>query len=87
VLEPLLGAPVNDNTGLPGTYDWTFYHSRDGLAPLATTAEPFANRPASDPNVPSLQAALREQLGLRLDSARVPARVLVIDAMRQPTGN
>ncbi len=86
-LGPMLAAPVIDNTGLAGAYDWSFYHSREGLAVFANPAEPFANQPASDPGVPSLQSALREQLGLKLDSARALVKVLVIDAMSQPTAN
>jgi uncharacterized protein (TIGR03435 family) len=41
--------------------------------------------PAIDPNGPSLSAAFQEQLGLKLESARGPVDVLVIDKIEHPT--
>jgi uncharacterized protein (TIGR03435 family) len=40
-------------------------------------------------NLPSsVTAALREQLGLRVQSAQIPLKVIVVDHVnRQPTGN
>jgi uncharacterized protein (TIGR03435 family) len=41
--------------------------------------------PAIDPNGPSLFTALQEQLGFKLEPARAPVHVLVIDKAEQPT--
>ena len=78
--------PVVDNTGLTGVYEWSFYFSREGLPLLAQPAEPFVESPASDP-LPSLTSALRDQLGLRVDTTRAQVKVLVIDAIQQPSEN
>jgi uncharacterized protein (TIGR03435 family) len=49
----------------------------------ANTSPPQGGGVASDP--PSLITALREQLGLRLESATAPTSVLVIDSITRPT--
>jgi uncharacterized protein (TIGR03435 family) len=86
-LALLMRAPVVDKTGLAGPYEWSFYHSREGLLGIAQPAEPFVDRPVADPGLPSLTSALRDQLGLRMDATRAPVRVLVIDSIQQPTEN
>ena len=41
-----------------------------------------------DPNgPPELYTAIQEQLGLKLESARVPVEMFVIDSVDQPTEN
>jgi uncharacterized protein (TIGR03435 family) len=40
-----------------------------------------------DSNVPSIFAAVEEQLGLKLESARGPVEVLVIDSVSKPAEN
>lgn len=64
--------PVLDKTGLSGTYDFT------------VDARPEPGSPAFS----TWQRALREQLGLFLDSRRGPVEVIVVDAASKiPTGN
>ena len=76
LIEPL-GRPVLDHTGLSGAFDVDLTYTSDNPTVDASNA----------PNAPSLVTALREQLGLRLESTRAPVRVLVIDGVRQPAEN
>jgi len=77
-LQSLVGRPVVDRTGLSGTFDmdlqWT----------SGVDAAPGGNLPSPDDGA-SIFTALREQLGLRLEPARGPFEVLVIDSVRRPT--
>lgn len=67
-----LGRIVLDKTGLSGGYDFTLEWTPDQ---------------APDSSAPSLVTALREQLGLRLESQKSPVQVLVIDSIDRPSEN
>jgi uncharacterized protein (TIGR03435 family) len=70
VLSQVAGRKVLDKTGLTGHYDFTLSYSPDrGTAP--------ADGPDNLPE--SVFTALREQLGLRLESQRSPVEFLVVD--------
>lgn len=79
-LEELLGKPVVDRTGLAGRFDadllikldWN--HLVEGGVP-----DTFANG--------AIFAALEDQLGLKLESARGPVKVVVIDSAERPAEN
>jgi uncharacterized protein (TIGR03435 family) len=76
---------VIDRTGLEGTFDIDLSFTLDGV-PNAPPPPPGGPPPPSvDPNNPSLFTALQEQLGLKLESARAPVEVLVIDHVERPT--
>jgi uncharacterized protein (TIGR03435 family) len=80
---------VIDETGLTGMYDFTLKYSPEfagsaGILRLLSPGGP-APAPAVDANSPSLAAALQEQLGLKLESARGPVDVVVIDKFERPT--
>ena len=78
-----LGRNVIDRTGLPGTFD---VHLKWAIDPLTANAAPGA-APSPDVAGPSLSNALQDQLGLRLESAKGPVEVLVIDHIEKPSAN
>jgi uncharacterized protein (TIGR03435 family) len=80
MLTQSLGRTVIDKTGLTGLYDFT----------LTYTSDADAGSPTSDadpPSGPTIFTALEEQLGLKLESTKGPAPVLVIDHIEKPTEN
>lgn len=64
--------PVIDRTGIRGVYDITLKSAADAVR---------------DPNGPSLLTLIREQLGLKLVSAKDPIDVIMIDHVEEPTAN
>ena len=71
-----LDQPMVDHTGLQGRYDFKLkWTSDDSHAPTDGTA------------APGLFTAMQEQLGLKLESVKAPADVLVIDKMDRPGAN
>jgi uncharacterized protein (TIGR03435 family) len=78
---PIVGRPVIDATGLMDTFDirltWAF-------EPVATGDSAV---PPAQPDAASIFTALREQLGLRLESSRGPVDVMVIDSVQPPSEN
>jgi bla regulator protein blaR1 len=70
-LQPQLGRPIVDKTGLNGTYDF------------AMTVENWQKTRklsnGNDPQIDSLMRAVSEQLGLELKPATDPVEVIVID--------
>jgi uncharacterized protein (TIGR03435 family) len=71
------GQVVVDQTGLPGTY----------RAALTYTSEVFAPRDAPPGTGPDFTTALREQLGLKLESARIERDTLVVERLERPSEN
>jgi uncharacterized protein (TIGR03435 family) len=70
---------VIDRTGLDGQFDFTL----EFAIPVASAE----TQPTVDVSGPSLATALREQLGLKLESTRAPVDVLVIDRVERPTSD
>jgi len=68
---------VIDGTGLTEAYDFTVQY----------TLERPGKEPRGDPNGPSIYAALQEQLGLKLESRKVPVEMLVIQHIEKLSGN
>ncbi|MEZ2348778.1 TIGR03435 family protein [Terriglobus sp. RCC_193] len=77
-LSWLLSKPVVDMTNLSGHYD----------VELRWTPESAAIRPdISEQNTPDIFTAIQEQLGLKLQPAKGPVRLLVIDHVEKPSDN
>jgi uncharacterized protein (TIGR03435 family) len=76
-----LDRPVIDKTGLTAAFDlhlkWTADVPEGIPGPGA----------AADPTGPSIFTALKEQLGLKLESAKEPVEILVIDHVEGPSEN
>ena len=81
-LSNLQGQFVVDRTGLTGIYNFTVTYAVERRAPPGV---PLDQLPRQREDLPALPTALREQLGLRLDSARGPIPVLVIESAQQPS--
>jgi uncharacterized protein (TIGR03435 family) len=87
VLTQFTGRKVRDKTGLTGRYD--FELKMDLQMVLALAQRMGASIPAAAANIPqadgsSLTTALNEGLGLKLESARAPVDVVVIDSVEAP---
>ena len=79
LIEQPAGRPIADETGLMGRYDFKIHF--ENMRRTADTGD------ASDP-VPSIFAAVEEQLGLKLESASRSFPQLIIDSIdREPTDN
>jgi uncharacterized protein (TIGR03435 family) len=72
---------VVDKTGLTGRFAFTLAFTPDRMP----TEAPPPGIPPIDPNGPSLFTALQEQLGLKLEPAKAPVDVLVVDSVDHPT--
>lgn len=82
-LSVLLGRQVVNRTGLTGSYDLTLTFSPENIPGLPLP--PGVQLPGADPNAPSIFTALQEQAGLKLESARGPVQLLVVDYAEMPT--
>jgi uncharacterized protein (TIGR03435 family) len=94
VLEMTLDKPVVDATGLKGAYEiemrWVGespFGSQMRAAQARANAVP-ETPPDPRPSGPTLQQALRDQLGLKLELKKGPVETLVVDRVdKVPTGN
>ena len=66
--------PLEDQTGLTGLFEWDMTFSVD-------------RNPATDSQLPSLETALADELGLKLEPRRAPREVRIIDNAEAPTQN
>jgi len=87
-LQQQVDRPVVDKTGLTGLFDLKLEWVPGAEAPPS----PFGPNPNAPPppppaDGPSVYTALQEQLGLRLDGAKAPLEVVVIDSAEKPKEN
>jgi uncharacterized protein (TIGR03435 family) len=83
-LSDALRAPVSDSTMIDGKFNFKLTWNPDDAKALAPNA---AGKPPGEPSGPSIFTALQEQLGLKLESRKVPVDVLVIDRAEKPSEN
>jgi uncharacterized protein (TIGR03435 family) len=82
----ILERPVVDQTGLTDRFDFSLKYTPDAsqLANLPPGLQP----PADDPDAPpDLFTAVQQQLGLKIESAKAPVDVMVIDKIEKPSDN
>jgi uncharacterized protein (TIGR03435 family) len=75
-LRRAAGGVVIDETGLQGDYEFVLEFNPDPLRQERAAASPASR--------PSIFAALREQLGLRLETREITTPVLVVDRIEPP---
>jgi uncharacterized protein (TIGR03435 family) len=91
-LSNMLGRSVIDKTGYNGIFDVHLEFTPEGIAPLGgggfgSPGGPAADAGGPDSPGPSIFTAIQQQLGLRLESAKGPVEILVIDHAEKPDAN
>lgn len=74
--------PVIDRTGLSGTFDFSLEWTQAVAGDMAVGPNAQGEEPG-----PSIAQAMKQQLGLKLESTKGPVELLVIDHVEKPTAN
>jgi len=74
--------PVIDRTGLSGSFDFSLEWTQEIARDMAVGPNAQGEAPG-----PSMAQAMKQQLGLKLESTKGPVELLVIDHVEQPTAN
>ena len=85
MLSVVLGRTVVDRTGFTGLFDVRLDFLPDESTPNVPPPPPDAA--SFNAMSPSIFSALPEQLGLRLEAAKGPVEVIVIDHVERPSAN
>lgn len=85
-LSLVMGRTVVDQTGFSGMFDLTLRFLADESTPAVPGPPPGSEAPADGRYAP-IAMALREQLGMNIQSGRGPVDVIVIDRVERPAGN
>jgi uncharacterized protein (TIGR03435 family) len=75
MLQFMMDRPVVDETGIAGRYDFA----------MSWTPQDTETTDANAP--PGIFTAIQEQLGLKLEPAKAPTDVLVVDKVERPSAN
>jgi uncharacterized protein (TIGR03435 family) len=91
-LSDSLGCTVVDHTGLKGKYNFTFQWTSVQTEAETSAGQEGGRQAANNPHMldasePSIFTAIQEQLGLKLEPAKNPVEVLVIDHIEKPSLN
>jgi uncharacterized protein (TIGR03435 family) len=78
-----LGTPVVDMTDIKGRFSFTLEWAPENPRPAATPDGVLPEAPAG----PSLFTVLAQELGLKLESKKLPIEMIVIDKAEKPTEN
>ncbi len=87
MLSRTLGRTVIDKTGLTGKYDMQLDWTPDETQLNQFQPPAGVERPTFPDGGPSIFTAFQEQLGLKLESAKGPVEVLVIEKAEKPAEN
>ena len=87
ILEKVLHRVVVDRTGVDGDFDIRLTWAPDQAQPPAPLGETVDNAPVVDSSGSSIFTALREQLGLKLESQNGPVEVIIIDSAEKASEN
>lgn len=82
-LTRMLGTPVVDATNTKGLFTFTLEWTPETARPAAAPDSVLPDAPAG----PSLFTVLQQQLGVKLESEKLPVEVVVIDKAEKPTEN
>lgn len=80
------GRPVVDRTGITDRIDYRLEWTPESNIPSNGPRIPGVEV-EPDPNPVTFVDAVREQLGLKLQSTKAPLRILVIDHIERPSEN
>jgi uncharacterized protein (TIGR03435 family) len=86
-LSTLVGHVVLDRTGLAGTFAFTLRWTPDQIPQGFDKKARALGLPPVDTEGPALFTAVREQLGLKLDSQKGPVDTLVVNRAERPKEN
>jgi len=87
MLSPRVDRPVEDRTGLTGTFSVDLQWTPEPQPAGASDEQRPSFLPPADPSGPSLFTALPEQLGLELQPVKGSIDILVVDHVERPTPN